>query len=284
MAKKIAENEFEKGFIGVKEKENIFEKNTIARETIQRKLKEMVNEGLINKDNGMYSLSEVALSDLRYFNPDSGSHFGNLLLNELLKLHYPTIDDFQTNIKKLVEILGFYMLYLLTESCKPINYQNKDKYIENKTKDIITQRWFEKALNHQNLLNAFISSVTNQYNEEQRKEYFEKHHKIIDENHGYFEYIKVDDLNENEIKNQELIHILDPMSSSDFTLKRFYALSSKEEYKKYRTTSNPLYEIKQHTIDQIQNILIDSFPDYYKLASFTKLRYENPKEESMNSL
>lgn len=96
-----------------KEKESILKKNTITRETIQRKLKELVSEGLVKKDNVKYSLSELALSDLRYFNPDSGSHFGNLLLNELLKLHYPTIDDFQTNIKKLVEILGFYMLYLL---------------------------------------------------------------------------------------------------------------------------------------------------------------------------
>ena len=88
-------------------------------------------------------------------------------------------------------------------------------------------------MNHQNLLNAFISTVTNQYNEEQRKEYFEKHHKIINEYHGCFEY-KVNDSNKNEIKSQELIHILDPMSSGDFALKRFYTLSSKEDYKKYK--------------------------------------------------
>ncbi len=143
----------------------------MTRETIQRKLKEMVNESSIKKDNGKYSLTELALSILRYFNPDSGRQFGNILLNALLQLHFPTIEDFKTSVKKLIEILGFYLLWMLIESCRPVKIQNNDKYIENRTKDILTEKWFKQALNHQTLLNAFISTVTNQYNDDQREEY-----------------------------------------------------------------------------------------------------------------
>jgi hypothetical protein len=282
LANEIAEEEFEKGDIDEKEKEKIFKKNTIARETIQRNLKEMVDEGSVIKENGKYFLSDLALSDLRYFSPDSGRQFGSLLLNELLKLHYPTIDDFKTNIQKLVEILGFYLLYTLVEACRPIKIQNDDKYFENKTKDVLTEKWFEQAINHQTLLDAFISTVTNQYNDEQREEYFKKHHKIIDEDHGQFEYIRVNDPNKNEIENMETTLISDPMSASDFSLKRFYYLASKEFDIKYKTTSNPLYELSQNTVYNIDNILEEKYPYYYYASKFAKMDYfGRPKEGSL---
>ena len=283
MAKRMSEKDFEKGLTDEKEKEKIFKKNTISRETIQRKLKEMVNEGLVKKDRNRYLLSELVLSDFRYFNPDLGRNFGNLLLNALLQLHYPTIDDFKTNVKNLIEIFGFYLLYLLIESCRPIKIQNNNKYIENSSKDALTEKWFEKALGHQHLLDMFICAVTNQYNEEQRKEYFEKHYKMIDEDHGCFDYIKIDDPHKSEFEKEELIHIVDPMSTDDFWLRRFYYLTSKECEFKYKTTSSPLYEINQDLADQIDKILIELFPNYYKIASLAKLAYEKPKEESVSN-
>jgi hypothetical protein len=280
-AKKIAEEEYEKG-LDKNEKVKIFKKYTMRRETIQRKLKVMLKEGSIVKVDGKYSLSELALSDLRYFSPDSGRQFGNTLLNALLQLHYPTINDFKTNIDELIDIFGFYLLYTLIESCRPIKIQNKDKYIENRTKDVLTEKWFEKAINHETLLNSFISTVTNQYNDEQREEYFKKHHKLIDENTGYYDYIEVKDPDKNEIEKKEAKHILDPMSAADFSLRRFYYISSKEGNIKYRTNSNPLYELNQKIIDDINNILKEKYPNYYSQALLIRSGYlGRPKEGSL---
>ena len=48
-AKEIAIHQYEKGKIDEEGKEQIFKDNTIRRETIQRKLKEMLDEGSIVK-------------------------------------------------------------------------------------------------------------------------------------------------------------------------------------------------------------------------------------------
>jgi hypothetical protein len=173
-AKEIAITKYENGNISDNEIKQVFKNNTLRRETIQRKLKEMVYDGSIIKENGKYSLSEFALSDIRYFNPDYSKRFGDGLLGELLKMHYPTMDDFKINIQKLVEIFGFYLLNTLIEACRPIKYQNSDKYVENMTKDVLTEKWFAQSINHETILDVFISTVTNQLNDEQRKQFFKK--------------------------------------------------------------------------------------------------------------
>ncbi len=73
------------------------------------------------------------------------------------------------------------------------------------------------------------------------------------------------------------------MSAADFSLKRFHYLGSKEGHIKSRTTSSPSYELNQEGIDQINNILIELFPNHYYQASFAKSEYEKPKEESLNA-
>jgi hypothetical protein len=94
--------------------------------------------------------------------------------------------------------------------------------------------------------------------------------------------IKDKDPNNNEIEKIESRHILDPISAADFSLIHFNCMISKEGNRKYRTTSSPLFELNKKIIDQINNIMIDLFPDYYKAASFAKLMYERSKEESLN--
>jgi len=248
-AKEIAIHQYEKGKIDEEGKEQIFKDNTIRRETIQRKLKEMLDEGSIVKKNSIYSLSDLSWSDLRYFNPDSGRYFGDGLLDELLRIHYPTIDDFKTNIQKLVEIFGLYLLNILLEACRPINYENNDKYVENMTKDLLTEKWFAQAINHETILNKFMLTVTNQHNEEQRKEFFKKRFKKTEKNQGYIYYLEYDIPDIKITEKDMFIRILDPISASDFSIRRFHEMISENAHIKYKTTSDPSYELNKQIID-----------------------------------
>lgn len=267
-----AEGRYKLGFIKKNEIEKLFKENTMRRETIQRKLKKMVNEGsIIKNNNNKYTISELASTDLRYFNSNSGVEFGNLLLNSLLMSHFPTIDDFKTNIEKIVIIFGFYLVYSLIEACRPIKIDNKDKYIENKAKDGLSKKWFEQSVNHKKILDSFIATVTNQYTDKQRNEYIEKHYRKIDKNSEYIAHI--DDPPD---------PISDPMSAKDFCLVRFLSMSSKESYVQYRTASNPSYEINEDLIDQINSILKELYPKYYESALFIRNDFfGRPKEGSL---
>lgn len=272
LSRLYAEGKYENGQINKNEVEKLFKENTVRRETIQRKLKEMVNEGSITKNNdGRYSISELAKSDLRYFNPESGRNFGELLLNSLLMLHFPTIDDFKTNIDKLISIFGFYLIYSLIEACRPIKIEKDDKYIENRAKDSLAEKWFEQVVNSNKMLGSFVATVTNQYTDEQRKEYLKKHCKKKDENSGFIDYL-----------DNPPDPIRDPMSAIDFCYIQFLNNTSEETYNRYRTTSNPSYELNNKCIDEIISILQDLYPEYYDIALQVRSYYlGRPKEGSL---
>ena len=171
------------------------------------------------------------------------------ILDELLRIHYPTIDDFNTNIQKLVEIFGLYLLNILLEACRPINYENNDKYVENMTKDSLTEKWFAQAINHETILNKFMLTVTNQHNEEQRKEFFKKRFKKIEKNQGYIYYLEYDIPDIKITEKDMFIRILDPISASDFSIRRFHEMISENAHIKYKTTSDPSYELNKQIID-----------------------------------
>ena len=51
--------------------------------TIHRKLKELKKEGLVEKNNNKYSLTKLALEDLRYFNRNYAKQFGLMSLSTI---------------------------------------------------------------------------------------------------------------------------------------------------------------------------------------------------------
>ncbi len=270
--RKEAKDQYHKGLITKDETEKVAKEHTIPRETIQRKLKEMMNEKFIIKNNnGQYSISEFALSDLRSFNPSSGQEFGKLLLNNLLKLHYPTINDFKTNLMKLVNIFGFYLLYSLIEACKPIKIKNDDKYMENRSKDSLTERWFEQVINPTELLDSFIATITNQYTDKEREKFIKNHFNKINEKSGHINYL-----------DNPSNPITDPMSASDFCFRRFLYLTSDQAYINFRTTSSPSYELNRKLFVQINTMLKEIYPNYYEMSEITRRDFLNsPKEDSL---
>lgn len=182
------------------------------------------------------------------------------------------INSIITCINSNIEnILGFYLLYTLIEACRPINIQNDDKHTENRAKDNVALKWFQQAISHDVLLNAFISAVTNQHTDEQIKEYWEKHYRKTDGKSGETHYL-----------DTPKDPISDPMTADDFRFKRLMHMASEEANIKYKTTSYPSYELKQDLIDQINNILKEKYPNYYGKALDTRTEYfGRPKEGSL---
>jgi hypothetical protein len=268
-----AKGRYEQGFIKKNEIEKVFKENTMRRETIQRKLKKMTNERLIIKNNhGKYSISELALSDLRYYSSDSAREFGKDLLANLLKFHFPTINDLETNLEEMITIFGFTILYSLTEACRPIELQKVDKYVENQTKDKLTTKWISQVIDQNNLLDSFVSAIKNQYTDKQIEEYEKKYLKTNDD--GKSTYLCNMDNARDPISY--------PMTTKDFWYNRFFYLISNEKYIDYKTKSNPLYELDQNQIDQITKILKKRYPQYYCMAVDAKSDYlGRPKEWSL---
>ena len=242
LAWKHVEEEFEKGNIKENEKDALFKEHTMSRETIQRKLKGLVEDRVIVKHDHTYTLSfgKNAIPVPKYFNPDSAKEFSVELLDYLLELHDPKNDDFKKDVENTVTIFGFYILFLLMEACKPVSINNKIKAKEYRAKRFVTHEWFEKAVNPIILLNSFILTMTKHYSDEQRRE-----HEIFHD--SYLRY-----------------------------------KAHKRENPLYGEVS-PHYEISQSIIDQIYQILKESYPDHYAKALFTKENFQGIlKEESLD--
>jgi hypothetical protein len=261
-------------FIEENENEKIVKQTILRRETIQRKLKEMINEGLIIKNNnGKYSISELALSDFRYYSSDSAREFGKDLLANLLKIHFPTLNDLETNIEELITIFGFTIFYSLTEACKPIDLKKEDKLIENQTKDKLTTKWISQVIDHTNLLDSFVSAIKNQYTDKQIEEYQKKYLKAKYENGKSSSYLN---------SNNALDPVSHPMSTKDFWYNRFFYLISNKKDLDYKTKSEPLYELEEYRIKQITKILKKLYPHYYRMAVDAKSNFlGRPKEWSL---
>lgn len=245
----------------------------MRRETIQRKLKKMINERLIIKNkNGRYSISELALSDLRCYSSDSAREFGKDLLANLLKFHFPTLNDLDTNIEEMITIFGFTVFYSLTEACRPINFEKEDTYVENHTKDKLITKWISQVIDQNNLLDSFVSAIKNQYTDKQIEKYEKKYLKTNDD--GKSTYLCNMDNARDPISY--------PMTTKDFWYNRFFYLISNEKYIDYKTKSNPIYELDQNQIDQITKILKKLYPEYYRMAVDAKSDYlGRPKEWSL---
>ena len=178
-ARQTAQSRYENGEINKEQIEKIVEENSMVRETIQRKLKKLVTVGKIVKNDTKYSLSEISLTDIRFFDPKMGKEYGFGFLLSLLGFYFPIDKDLKTRVKEIISILGFYLFYSLIESCRPINFEFVDKNAENKTKDYIAYQWFSNSLNPTTILDSFISLISREFNYKDRNSFIEEYSDLI---------------------------------------------------------------------------------------------------------
>jgi hypothetical protein len=143
--------------------------------TIKRRLKEMVADGLIerNEDNNRYSLTDRVKSNIKYY----ASQFGGYALANIMSIHWPTIFHLEINVRKLVEMFGVYMIYCFIEAARPVNLDEtdawkgvdrsevkkikkmKDVWVE---KDNLARQWIENVFPTSNMYDYFLSTFQHQ--------------------------------------------------------------------------------------------------------------------------
>lgn len=98
------------GFLKENEIESWVEHERVKERTLFDWLKILRKEGILNRSNNRYSLTDKVKSDDRYF-PDL---VGDSIVSQLMLLHRPTLYPFEHNVKQLVESFGFYLLWSLS--------------------------------------------------------------------------------------------------------------------------------------------------------------------------
>jgi hypothetical protein len=250
-AKQTATIKYEDGEIPKTQIEIEAKKNSLVRETIQRKLKKLVNKGLVVRQGYKYTLSKTAMTEIRYFDPSLGKKFGYGFLLTLLDVYYPDRKSLEDRIKEIILIFGFHVLYSLVESCRPIDYKSEDKYLENYTKDLIIESWFKNSIDPMTYLNCFVSTFSKEFDYNDRSRFNE-------------EYANFNDKNSPTCFDSYVLRkrFRDQLRGSDqYHMQMLYNVSE-ERKKNYQTFSNPLYEIKQDRINDIKAVLDKLYPEF----------------------
>jgi len=162
--KERAERMYEKGEVTEKEKLEYVNKQTtksIDLRSIQRWLKILTREGLLNKTGNTYFLSEIAKSDIRYF----PQFFGGSTLAQLLQ-HLYSIKTKEQRLSELINIFGLYTLYCFVEAAKPV----ENDFMNEVEKDKLLLSWIEGVFSPlQMSFYLFLAAIKH----EQEKEYKE---------------------------------------------------------------------------------------------------------------
>lgn len=116
-------NQIYKDLTKKNEKLNI---KTMTIRTIQRKLNELEDEGLVEEHKHKYSLTKLAHNDLRYFNRNYAKQFGLMSLLYIMRNHIPS-KNLEDNLQELIEIFGVYVVNSLIEALKPLDNNIKIK-------------------------------------------------------------------------------------------------------------------------------------------------------------
>jgi hypothetical protein len=267
----------DKFYVNVDQEEinNYVKINSIHIRTVRRKLKELVEDGkVVKKSNGEYAVSDLALSDLRFFARKDAVQFGGSVLGSILSLHYPTVFNMKDNLKSLVEMLGFYVLYCSLEATRPVPDIKKkpNDYLSKVFKDKLAVDWLDKVFDARFILDACFSALTNQLSDQEVT--------ISNKNH----MIHVDD-DTCIYKNNPEDDFKGPPSTQYFHMKRFLYIYSKRGHLDYRKKKTPpLYEIDKNSIAKIGKILQELYPLYYRYALEARAMFlGRPKESSLRN-
>lgn len=119
--------------------------NMVDKRTIQRRLSELVDEGLLEVSGYyLYSLADNVKHNVKYHAPK----FGGFALANLMSIHWPMLFNIEQNVKKMVEIFGLYLLYCLVEAARPVNEEQTN----------LTKYWLENVFDPMNLYSYFLSA------------------------------------------------------------------------------------------------------------------------------
>jgi DNA-binding transcriptional regulator YhcF (GntR family) len=254
---------------------NYVKKNVRNRRTIQRKLAYLRRQGFVEKrENGRYYVSEWVSSELRFFSREQANRFGQLVLDNILSLNHPTVAPIKYNIDELIEMFGFSIMFCLLEAVRPVpSFRKPDsEYLSKLFKDKLALAWVKKVFDPEFMLNAFISAMTNQVSERERKQIWKRNMvKMTNDRYRY--------------QNNPHDTFKGPPSASHFLGERLEQMVSKKtkvEYAKKKT--KPFFELEKVRISQIAQIMKELYPDYYEMGMKAReLFLGRPKEAALQN-
>ena len=134
-----------------------------VRRTVERTINNLIERGLIIRQNHKYSLSNTALLDTTY----SSSYVGFVALSNLMEnLHKPTGRTLRKNIEQLITFFGCYAFFCLLEGGRPIDdiFVNRvrDIPISKEEKDKLTESWILDVLQPLVMYKFFLQTFLNQ--------------------------------------------------------------------------------------------------------------------------
>lgn len=262
-----AQSRYESGAIDKINISSEIEKNLMVREVIHRKLNELEQLGLVEHAGQEYIISDAWIGDLRYFVDEKAQEFGQEFLGRLTQRHYPTKKNFNDNLKELIEIYGFFMLYCLLEACRPVPFKSRHKRpaTPNLFNDKLTIKWASNVFDPVFILGSFVSAIRNQTDDP--------------ENKGKKLKVKEFEVNEGFFPDG-------PPSTAYFHRKLFLERYSDEGYKEYYDDkkTKPIYQLSEKMYNRTLVSLEKLFPCFFKAAMSSRADFfGRPKEFSLKS-
>lgn len=146
MARKEVQDMYHNGEISSEQIQTTIMEKTMDIRTIQRKLKELTYENLVEHTHDRYSLAEKVKSDIRY----QAELFGIGLYR--LIFEYVPPGSIKNEIEELVKYFGAQVLYTFLEAACPVN----DDTMSNTEKDEFVLTWVKNAIPIEGMYYTFI--------------------------------------------------------------------------------------------------------------------------------
>ncbi len=261
-------------FVGANGLARIVKEHPIPKKTIHRELNELEKLGLVEHIGDRYIVSDAWIGDLRYFVDGKAQEFGHDLLGRLTQKHYPTKNKFHINLRKLVEILGYFMVCCMLEACRPVPFKSyyHRAVVPNMFNDKLAIKWTEGVIDPQFMLDVFISAISNQIDDKELEE----------ANKGGKR--KESDTSGNSIDDG--FFPKGPPSTAYFHRKRFLELFSGKGHKEYYDDkkTKPMYQLNEQTYKSTLATLENLFPNYSQAAKLSRVDFfGSPKEFSLKN-
>ena len=252
-AKKIVEEHYQNEKITVrgdmkKKLDQESKQETPSIRTIQRKLVELHNEGLIGHTGQRYYLTDLARHDLRTFTKASAQEFGTAAMASIMETHFRSLEP-RVNLEHLIKLFGLYVIFIMIEASRPVRIPKEDnpekfESIESITRDKLAVNWVKNALDPEVMLQFFLVGII-PVSSKQR-------------------------------------------SASELWLKKFAwnkIVDVYHDYHKKHSNANPdpLYELGHPMVEKLTKLFMKDYSNYYsKLMNARLAFFGRPKEGSLS--
>lgn len=293
IAKREAQEKYERGKIGRDDIDKYIRKNTkrISLRTVQRALKTGITYGSVQKIGNKYSMTKIGKRELMFKQFVQG--YGNMSLNGLMDISFPTMNTLDKNLDKLVKIFGVYVVYALIEVTRLI-MDNKNSQEEHSHspdfgdasnfKDAkfregkLVNSWIKNVFDPWYMLNIFLTAISNSGEQKRSEDNTKKEKTLIEQrirqHQNLPQIVNVDSIRNTHERSKITPSTLDLMfrrisemlgNSDSKTSKDIDIISKQFHYIKIRSHYGGdalLYELDPERIKKLKNFLKKQYPSY----------------------